>query len=132
VVSGKALNLQAVGLWDLIHKGISDCRDDRNVLAALLRAVPTEMQAGLAVKETVKDAWEAIRSIRVGTDKVKEANAERLHQDFDDISFKSGVPIEEFAIHISSLLNQLRSLNDEIPDKKAVNKMLQSVLDHLE
>jgi hypothetical protein len=46
----------------VIHKGISDCRDDRNVLAALLRAVPAEMQVGLAVKETVKDAWEAIRS----------------------------------------------------------------------
>jgi hypothetical protein len=40
--------------------------------------------------------------------------------------------IEEFAMHISSLLNQLRSLSDEIPDKKAFNKMLQSVLDHLE
>jgi hypothetical protein len=33
---------------------------------------------------------------------------------------------------ISSLVNQLRSLGDEIPDKKVVRKMLQSVPDHLE
>jgi hypothetical protein len=59
------------------------------------------------VKETVKDAWEAIRSIRVGTDKVKETNTERLHQDFDNISFKSGESVEEFAMRISSLPYQL-------------------------
>jgi hypothetical protein len=35
-------------------------------------------------------------------------------------------------MRISSLANQLRSLSDEIPDKKVVKKMLQSVLDHLE
>jgi hypothetical protein len=71
------VNLQ-VGMWDVIHKGIGDYWDDRNALAALLRAVPTEMQAWLVVKETVKDAWEAILSIWVGADKVKEVNAERL------------------------------------------------------
>jgi hypothetical protein len=43
VVSGKALNLQVAGLWDVIHKGVSDYRDDRNVLAALLHAVPVVM-----------------------------------------------------------------------------------------
>jgi uncharacterized membrane protein YgcG len=126
------VNLQAAGLWDAINKGSGDYRDDRNALAALLRAVPPEMQAGLAVKETMKEAWEAIRSIRVGADKVKEANAEKLRREFNDISFKSGECVEEFAMRISSLANQLRSLGDEIPDKKVVKKMLQSVPDHLE
>jgi uncharacterized membrane protein YgcG len=126
------VNLQAAGLWDAIHKGAGDYRDDRNALAALLRAVPPEMQAGLAVKETMKEAWEAIRSIRVGADKVKEANAEKLRREFDDIGFKSGECVEEFAMRISSLANQLRSLGDEVPDKKVVKKMLQSVPDHLE
>jgi hypothetical protein len=126
------VNLQVTGLWDVIYKGASDYRDDKNALMALLHVMPLEMQLGLAVKETVKDAWEAICSIWVGTDKVKEANTERLRQEFDDISFKSGECVEEFAMRISSLANQLRSLSDEIPDKKVVKKMLQSVLDHLE
>jgi hypothetical protein len=30
------------------------------------------------VKEMAKEAWEVIRSIWVGADKVKEANAEKL------------------------------------------------------
>jgi hypothetical protein len=126
------MNLQAAGLWDAIQKGVGDYRDDRNALAALLRAVPLEMQAGLAVKETAKEAWEAIHSIRVGANKVKEVNAEKLRREFDDIVFKSGECVEEFAMRISSLANQLRSLGDEVPDKKVVKKMLQSVPGHLE
>jgi hypothetical protein len=63
---------------------------------------------------------------------VKEVNAEKLRCEFDDISFKSGECIEEFALHISGLANQLRSLGDNVPDKKVVRKMLQSVLDNLE
>jgi hypothetical protein len=99
------VNLQTVGLWDAINKGSSDYRDDRNALAALLWAVPPEMQAGLAVKETTKEAWEAIRSIRVSTDRVKEVNAEKLWREFDDITFKLGECMEEFAMRISSLVN---------------------------
>jgi hypothetical protein len=36
------------------------------------------MQAGLANKETAREAWESIRRIRIGADRVKEANAEWL------------------------------------------------------
>jgi hypothetical protein len=40
------VNLQAVGLWDIISQGISDYREDRNSLAVMLWAVPQEMQPG--------------------------------------------------------------------------------------
>jgi hypothetical protein len=55
------VNLQAAGLWDVIDSSDGDYRDDRTALAAILRAVPLEMQAGLAVKPTATEAWEAIR-----------------------------------------------------------------------
>jgi hypothetical protein len=126
------VNLQAAGLWEVISKGAGDYREDRNALAALLRAVPLEMQAGLAVKESAMEAWEAIRSIRVGADKVKEANAEKVRREFDDIAFKPGECVEEFALRISGLANQLRSLGDDLPDKKVVKKMLQFVPEDLE
>jgi hypothetical protein len=103
-----------------------------NALAALLRAVPQEMQASLAVNESAKEAWDVIRSIPIGTDKVKEAKVDKLCPEFNDISFKSSEFVEEFAMRISSLVNQLRSLGSEIWDKKVVKEMLQSVLDHLE
>jgi hypothetical protein len=48
------VNLQAAGLWEAVRHGGVEYRDDRLTLAALLHAVPAEMQAGLANKES---AW---------------------------------------------------------------------------
>ncbi|WVZ48743.1 hypothetical protein U9M48_000159 [Paspalum notatum var. saurae] len=38
------VNLQAAGLWEVVNTGEGEYRDDRNALAALLRAVPREMR----------------------------------------------------------------------------------------
>jgi hypothetical protein len=51
------VNLQAAGLWEAVHYDNVEYRDDRHALAALLRAVPAEMQAGLANKESAREAW---------------------------------------------------------------------------
>jgi hypothetical protein len=101
------VNLQVAGMWDVINKGAGNNSEDRNTLTVLLQTVPPEMQAGLAVKNSVKEAGEVIHSMRIGVDKVKEANAERLRQEFNDISFKSGECVEDFALQISDLANQL-------------------------
>jgi hypothetical protein len=99
------VNFQAAGLWDAFHKGAGDYHDERNVLVALLHAVPPEMQMGLVVKEMAKQAWVAFHSIRVRADKVKEVNIEKLHREFDDTACKSSECVEEFAKRISSLAN---------------------------
>jgi hypothetical protein len=53
------------------------------------------MQAGLANKEMAREAWESIRWIRIGADRVKEANTERLQQEFAEMRFKPGEGVEE-------------------------------------
>jgi hypothetical protein len=126
------VNLQVAGLWEAVrHSGV-EYRDDRLALAALLRTVPVEMQSGLANKETAHEAWESIRKIRIGADRVTEANAERLQQEFADIRFKPGEGVEEFSICITTLANELRVLGDEVTDKEVVKKMLHSVPEKLE
>jgi hypothetical protein len=90
------VNLQAAVLWDVIESGAGDYREDCSALAAILRAVPQEMQAGLAVKKEAHDAWEAISKLCLGADQVKEANAERLKHKFSELAFKSGESVEDF------------------------------------
>jgi hypothetical protein len=126
------VNLQAAGLWDVIESGVGDYHDDRTALAAILRAVPPKMQAGLAVKPTASDTWEAIRQVRVGADCVKEANAERLRRDFADIDFKPGESVEDFSLRLNAMTSQLRVLGDDISDKEVIKKMLHVVPDKLE
>jgi hypothetical protein len=55
-----------VNLQDAIELGTDDYREDRSTLVALLRAVPEEMQAGLARKENTTEAWKAIRAAQMG------------------------------------------------------------------
>lgn len=126
------VNLQAQGLWEAMEPGTDNFRDDRNALAALLRAVPPEMQAGLARKASAAEAWDSIKSVRVGAERVKEANADRLRREFTGLSFRPGESVEDFAGRASTLANQLRVVGDDIAEKEVVKKVLHSVPDNLE
>lgn len=126
------VNLQAQCLWEAMDPGTDNFRDDRNALAALLRAVPPEMQAGLARKATAKEAWDSIKSIRVGAERVKEANADRLRKEFADLVFKPGESVEDFAARANTLANQLRVVGDDIAEKEVVKKLLHAAPANLE
>jgi hypothetical protein len=126
------VNLQVTELWEAVHYGGIEYRDDRHALAALLWTFPADMQARLAYKESACEAWESIHRIRVGTDPVKEANVERSRQDFVEIKFKPGECVEDFSNRITALTNELCVLGDEITDKEVVKKLLHSSLEKLE
>ena len=68
------VNLQAQGLWEVVEAGTNDYREDRLALLVILRVVPQEMLPALAVKNTAKDAWEAVKTMRMGVQCVREAN----------------------------------------------------------
>ena len=72
------VSLETWELLDAVDKGCKERATDRRALAAILRAVPPEMKAGLAVKKTVKEAWESIKAMRIGDDRVKAASVQRL------------------------------------------------------
>jgi hypothetical protein len=119
-------NLQATGLWDAIKHETDDYHEDRNVLAAMLRAVPEDMQVGLAQKESAADAWEAIRAVRMSGDKIKEANVDKLRHDFADLQFKPEECVEDFVLRIMAIANQLRALGDKVTEKEEIKKLLHS------
>ena len=69
---------------------------DRQAMSSLLRSVPKEMWQSLGRKKTVKEAWEAVRTMRVGADRVKEVNAQKLLKEFENIQFKDGEFVDDF------------------------------------
>ncbi|KAG8076451.1 hypothetical protein GUJ93_ZPchr0006g40632 [Zizania palustris] len=96
-------------------------------LAALLRAVPAEMVAVLAVKESAHQAWEAIRLMRMGVNRAREVTAQRLRKEFEQIAFKDGESLDSFGLRITNLANNLRSLGDTVAEVKIVQKFLREV-----
>jgi hypothetical protein len=121
------VQLQAQHLWDVIQYGAEDDGDDRAALAALLRAVPPELVRTLAVKDCTKTAWEAIKTMRLGCERVREAKAQTRRREWEHLRFKAGETIEEFAIRLTAIVNDLELLGDPVDEYKAVFKYLRAV-----
>ena len=114
------INLRAQGLWEAMSgMGVPGDRDDMAAMSALLRAVPPEMIPVLAIKETAQEAWEAVRMMRMGVSRVREATAQ--------IAFKEGETLDAFGLWITALVNNVRSLGDIIDKVKVVQKILREV-----
>lgn len=75
------VNMEEQGFWYAVEPDEEEevlyC-DDRLAFAAILRSVLPEMLVSLSTKRTTQSAWEAIRSRRVGIQRVREANVEQL------------------------------------------------------
>jgi len=94
----------------------------------MIRGMPPEMHSMLLNKKTAKEAWEAIKSMRLGAERVKEVNAQKLLAEFEANAFKMGETIDDFAVRISRLAMDLRGLGEEsVDDTRVVKKFLRVV-----
>jgi hypothetical protein len=96
-------------------------------LDALCNAVPPEMVPIIAKKETAKEAWDAITTMRVGDDCVKKAMMQQLHQKFDLTMFDDDETIEDYVLRLSGMVAQLTTLGEEVKDSEIIMKMLRSL-----
>lgn len=96
-------------------------------MGALMRSVPKEMWGTLGAKKTVKEAWEAVRTMRIGADRVKEVNVQKLLKEFENIEFKEAESVEDFGMRITNLVANIRSLGETLDDARVVKKFLRVV-----
>jgi Fe-S cluster biosynthesis and repair protein YggX len=121
-------NYEALEIWGVIDLGTGVKRtQDRQAMSALPRSVPKEMWQSLGRKATVKEAWEAVKTMRIGADRVKEVNAQRLLKEFENIAFKDGESIDDFGMRITNLVGNLKTLGENIEDVRVVKKFLRVV-----
>jgi hypothetical protein len=90
------------------------------------------MQASLTVKSTVHEAWAAIKKVRLGVDHVKEANTERLRQEFGEITFNSGESVDDFFLCFNMIASPLRALGEDVTNKEVIKWLLHSIPEKLE
>jgi transposase InsO family protein len=121
------VQLQAAHLWDVIEYGADEDGDDRAALAALLRAVPPELVRTLAVKDCTKTAWETIKTMRLGCERVREAKAQTRRREWEELRFKPNESIEDFSIRLTAIINDLELLGDPVEEYRAVLKYLRVV-----
>jgi hypothetical protein len=93
-------------------------------LDAITSAVPQEMLASLAVKAIVAEAWEAVRSLQIGSEAVRNARAQRLRMEFESIRFKEGESVDDFTMRFDNLVAALGTLREVIKEQQLVQKLL--------
>ena len=122
------VKLRARLLWTAIEKGGGvKPHEDMQALDALCSTVPPEMWPVIADKETAKEAWEAIATMRIGDDRVKKTSAQNLWRQFDSATFKEGESIEDYALRLNSMASTLTTLGDKVGESQVVEKLIQSV-----
>jgi hypothetical protein len=67
------IKLEAQSLWRAGSKGDAEFHVDCMALDAICSTVPAEMIPTLAVKSTAKEAWDCIKTMRIGNDRVRKA-----------------------------------------------------------
>jgi hypothetical protein len=123
------VNFQTLRVWDTVDIGIDDDPNkdeyhaNRQAMARLLRSVPSKLWSTLAKKRTVKEAWDAVKILRIGDERVRDASAQQLHREFNILSFEEGESVTEFGIRITTLATNLRTLGDNITDAEVVKKL---------
>jgi hypothetical protein len=97
------VKLKARGLWETINASAVDDQEDMMALDALCSAVPTELARAIADKDTTKEAWDAIATMRVGDNRVRQNKAQQLRREFELATFKDGETAEEFALCLTDI-----------------------------
>jgi len=124
-------NFEILEVWEVIEprgQGVKRTQD-RQAIGGLLWSIPQEMWQMFGEKKIIKEAWQAMKNMHVSAECVQEANAQRLLQEFENISFKAGETVDEFALCTNALASDLRTFGVKIDDSRVVKKMLR-VLPH--
>ena len=82
------------------------------------------MLATLAVKKTAKEAWDTLKTLRLGAERVRESRAQTLRLNYEEIKFRPGESIDDFAMRLQALANELEILSDPLDKKKVILKLL--------
>lgn len=112
---------QDAGAGDVGGRPVRQYRlsEDRRALEALLAAVPPEMAPTLADKETVKNTWNAITVARISSDRARRATLQKLRQEVGNLAIKLGEDVDDFALRLTTLIQQLVWYNDDDIDEES-------------
>jgi hypothetical protein len=117
--------LQLRHMCEAVRYGDIDYYEDRRVLDALIAAVPPEMQFSLSKKWTAKEAWDAIAATCIGSDRARKTTLQPLHKEWENLAFKPGEDVEDFAFRLNTLQQKMVQFGEE----RAIEKLFRCILE---
>ncbi|XP_074337094.1 uncharacterized protein LOC141674273 [Apium graveolens] len=124
--------MKAYGVWEVIEpkdpKAPIEDKTDKRAMTIIYQGIPDDVLLALAEKKTSKQAWEAIKTLYQGSDKVKQAKAQTLRSDFETIKMKDSEQIEDFCMRLNGLVTNIRALGETIGEGQVVKKLIRAIL----
>ena len=121
----------AQGVWDAVEPRTSntlvESKKDNMALAAIYQGIPEDLLMVLAEKKTAKEAWEALKIMYMGADRVKVARIQTLKAEFETLSMKETDCVDDFTGKVTNTVSILRTLGDKIEEAQVVKKLLRAV-----
>ncbi|XP_057984639.1 uncharacterized protein LOC131169428 [Hevea brasiliensis] len=96
-------------------------------LAAIYQGIGEDTLLQLGAKKTAKEAWNMLKTMNQGADKVKEVRTQTLWREFEALRMSDSENVDDFSGKLTIIVNKLRSLGNTVEDEKVVKKLLRSV-----
>lgn len=94
--------MQAQGVWDAVEPRTSntvvEVKKDKMALAAIYQGIPEDLLLSLAERKSAKEAWEALKTMYLGADRVKNAKVQTLKAEFEVLTMKETDCVDDFAM----------------------------------
>ncbi|CAM8935138.1 unnamed protein product [Rhodiola kirilowii] len=122
--------MEAQGVWEAVEPPtgmVVDQRRDKMAMAAIYQGVPEDVLLAIAEKQTAKEVWETLKTMHLGAERVKSAKVQTLRTEFEILRMKDSDSLDEFSMKLSSLVNRIRGLGQQIEEVHVVKKFLRGV-----
>ena len=125
--------MKAEGVWGAIEqKDPKIAVYDKTVqvaLAAIYQGVREDVLLTITEKEIAKEAWEVIKTMSMGVERVKEAKVQALKGEFESLIMNETEKIEDFCMKLSGIVTNIRHLGETMEESNVVRKILRAVPD---
>ncbi|XP_023739877.1 eukaryotic translation initiation factor 3 subunit C-like [Lactuca sativa] len=123
--------MMAQGVWDAVEprtaNTLVEAKKDNMALAAIYQGIPEDLLMTLAEKKTAKEAWEALKIMFVGSDRVKVARIQTLKVELEALCMKETASIDDYTGKVVNIVSTLRTLGDKVEESHVVKKLLRVV-----
>ena len=116
-------------MWSnqVIRKQLLIEKVDKVALAMIYQGIPEDILLALAEKKTAKEAWETIKTLCQGAERVKQAKNQTLKTEFESICMKDSEHIDDFTMKLNGLVTNIRALGESMDESYVVKKLLRTV-----
>ncbi|XP_074378549.1 uncharacterized protein LOC141720091 [Apium graveolens] len=106
---------------------VVDERQNKIALATIYQGIPEDVLLSVAEKETAKEAWETIRTLCQGAERVKRARVQTLKGEFEFMCMKDADSLDDLCLKLNGLVTHIRTLRETVTDSYVVKKLLRAM-----